>query len=173
MSLREAEVALASLEELARRRGCPSHHLARAVLLALGQALSEGAPGSCASLLERARAAGREAGPAWSLAVQTELTLACGEFAQGVDPRYLSLPDYDLRYTRSARARLGDRLRAARELGFELAPREAQVLELAERVFSEYLARRGVDPADLKGAPSRPAPAAEGADRFPRRDRLK
>jgi hypothetical protein len=124
-------------------------------------------------LLERARAAAAGAGPAWSQAVQTELTLACGEFAQGVDPRYLSLPDYDLGYTRSARARLADRLRAAGELGFELSPREAQVLELADRVLAGHLARREDAPADRGRARSQPAPAARGADRPPKIERRK
>jgi len=143
MRAKEAEKAIASLEELARRKASPSHHLARAVLLTIGQAVREGGPGSCDALFERARSAGREAGPAWGEAVQTELTLACGEFAQGVDPRFLSLPNYDLEYTRAARRRLADRLEVARELGFGLAPREAQVLELADRVLARHLAERG------------------------------
>ena len=143
MSAKEAEKAVASLEELARRRGKPGHHLARSVLLALGQARREEDAESCARLLERARAAGNLAGPPWREAVQTELTLACGEFAQGVDPRYLGLPNYDLEYTRAARGRLADRLEVARELGFGLEPREAQVLELADRVLAQHLAARG------------------------------
>jgi hypothetical protein len=73
----------------------------------------------------------------------TELTLACAEFAQGVDPRYLGLPNYDLEYTRAARRRLADRLQAAHELGFRLAPREAGLLELADRVLDQHLTGRG------------------------------
>jgi hypothetical protein len=144
VSTREAEKALASLEEVVRRRARPGAYLARAVLLTLGQALREEGPASCAGLLERARVAGESAGPAWSEAVQTELTLACGEFAQGVDPRYLGLPNYDLGYTSAARRRLGDRLEAARELGYGLSTREAQVLELADRVLAKHLAERGL-----------------------------
>ena len=140
MSLREAEAALTNLEGLVRRQTPPSHYVARHVLLALGQVLREEVPEG-STLLERARAAGAAAGPAWGEAVHTELTLACGEFAQSVDPRYLELPDYDFEYTRGARLRLADRLRAAKELGFELAPREAEVLELADRVLASREAR--------------------------------
>jgi len=165
VSTREAEKALASLEELVRRGARPSHHLARAVLLTLGQILREEGPGSCAALIERARAVGQRAGPAWSEEVQTELTLACGEFAQGVDPRYLGLPNYDLDYTRSARLRLADRLEAARELGFALAPREAQMLELADRVLEQHLARRRAGGSD----PVPPPGAVTPVDRSPRR----
>jgi hypothetical protein len=82
-------------------------------------------------------------------AVQAELAFACGEFAQCVDPRYLSLPSYDLPYTLAARERLADRLRAARELGFELAPREQEILRLADRVLEAYREERAGKP---KGA---------------------
>ncbi len=164
----ELERAVRSLEELARKKTAPSHYVARHVLLTIGQALREEPPGSCAALLERVRAAGRTAGPAWSEAIQTELTLACGEFAQSLDPRYLSLPDYDLDYTRSARIRLGDRLRAANELGFELTPREAEVLELADQVLASHTARRGTDrggqDSPVTHAPVAPDRADQGGD---------
>ena len=154
----KAEKAVASLEGLARRKGKPGHHLARDVLLTIGQAMREGGAGSCAGLLERARMAGELAGPAWREAVQTELTLACGEFAQGVDPRYLGLPNYDLEYTRAARSRLADRLEVARELGFGLEPREAQVLELADRVLARHVAARGSIQTDTDQRPPRAHP---------------
>jgi hypothetical protein len=168
VNAREAERALAALEELGRKKAAPSHYVARHVLLALGQMLRAEAPGSCAALVERARVAGRAAGPAWGEAVQTELTLACGEFAQSVEPRYLSLPDYDLDYTRSARVRLGDRLRAASELGFGLSPRETEVLALADRVLAGHTARQeagGTDPeAPATPPPRRPGGADQGMD---------
>ncbi|NOT29598.1 MAG: hypothetical protein HOP15_04010 [Planctomycetes bacterium] len=132
---REVEDALANLERLVRAGQAPSHYVARHVLLALGQALREGQE-ACGPWVERARTAGREGGESWRQAVQDELTLACGEFAQCLDPRYLNLPNYDREYTRSARARLEDRLRSARELGFEPSPREIEVLELADRVLA-------------------------------------
>lgn len=161
MSSGEAEKAIGGLEELVRRRTPPSHYVARHVLLSLGQALRE-EPEACAALLERARVAGRAAGAPWSEAVQTELTLACGEFAQSLDPRYLSLPDYDLDYTRSARGRLADRLRAASELGFELTPRETEVLVLADRVLAGHSAQQGLDRAARPETTRRPPGPGRG-----------
>ncbi len=137
----ELEAALAELERAAARAGRPGPHLARAVLLALGGALRTGASYGSA-WVERARSAGRAAGKAWDEAVRTELSLACGEFAQCLDPRYLDLPGYDLDYTRSARERLEARLVAARALGFELSPRETDMLALADRVLSTVGERR-------------------------------
>lgn len=148
MSATEVEKALTNLEGLVRKRAVPSHFVARHVLLALGAELRAEAAASSAALIERARVAGRAAGPAWAQAVQTELTLAIGEFAQSVDPRYLSLPDYDVDYTRSARERLADRLRAASALGFALTPREAGMLELADRVLATHEAQRGSERSD-------------------------
>lgn len=161
---REVEDALANLERLVRAGQGPSHYVARHVLLALGQALRE-QPEACGPWLERARTAGREGGESWRQAVQDELTLACGEFAQCLDPRYLSLPNYDREYTRSARARLEDRLRTARELGFGPSLRESEVLELADRVLEVSGARNG------DGAPPSCAPEdARAPDRPSRKD---
>ncbi|MSR62002.1 MAG: hypothetical protein EXS08_06115, partial [Planctomycetes bacterium] len=137
MSAAEVEAAVAQLEELAKGGHKPSHYVARRLLLALGQALREERGGSSA-WVARAQAASEAAGPTWRTEVQGELSLACGEFAQCVDPRYLALPTYDLEYTRAARLRLGDRLRAALELGFTLSERETDVLDLADRVLATF-----------------------------------
>lgn len=149
------ETALNTLEQLAGRGEKPSHYLARHLLIELGQALARG-EGTAAT--ERARAAGERASPAWRVAVETELSLACGEFAQSVDPRFLQVPGYDLEYTRGARARLADRLRAAEALGFALPPREHEVLTLADGVFEAFLARR----RDANGAGHEPQGRATG-----------
>ena len=141
MSASEVEEALANLERVVRAGQEPSHYVARHVLLTLGRALREEAAASCSAWLERARAAGNAAGEAWGSAVRDELTLACGEFAQCVDPRYVGLPNYDFEYTRAARARLEDRLSSARELGFSPSPKEVEVLALADRVFEASSAR--------------------------------
>jgi len=137
MNATEVEAALAQLEDLARHGQKPSHYVARRVLLALGEAAREGLE-STPTWLSRARAAGEAAGPAWRESVQSELSFACGEFAQCVDPRYLAIPTYDLEYTRAARQRLADRLAASVELGFALSERETEVLELADRVLAAY-----------------------------------
>lgn len=158
MSLREVEAALANLEELARRGHAPSHYVARHLLLALGQALREGPPESYAAVVARARSAGEAAGPGWSEAVAAELGLACGEFAQCLDPRFLSLPNYDVEYTRAARARLEDRLGAARELGFRLSPRETDMLALADQVFAAFCAERDKSDGGPKAPEAAPGP---------------
>lgn len=139
---KEVEAALANLEELGRKGHAPSHYVARHVLLALGKVLETRAEADSAPLVARARAAGANAGPAWAEAVDAELSMACGEFAQSLDPRYLDLPNYDLDYTRASRARLEDRLRAASALGFSLSPRETDVLALADQVLGTYIERR-------------------------------
>jgi len=149
------EEALATLEGLAQRGEKPSHYLARHLLIELGQALAQG---EASAAVKRARTAGELAGGPWRTAAETELSLACGEFAQSLDPRYLALPSYDLEYTRAARARLADRLRAAEALGFALLPREQDVLTLADQVFEAFLSRRG----DGVGPESAPASAVKG-----------
>ena len=143
MSTRELEDALAGLERLARSGDRPSHYVARHVLLTLGRALLTG---DAAGAVARAREAGRLCGESWPAAIRDELTLACGEFAQCLDPRFLDLPNYDGEYTRAARSRLEDRLRAAEELGVALTSRETDLLELADRVLAAWEERRG--PAD-------------------------
>lgn len=157
----ELEKALVQLETLARRGEKPSHYLARHLLIELGEVLAEGpAP----EAVQRARAAGDAAAAAWKSAVETELSLACGEFAQCLDPRFLALPGYDLDYTRTARARLGARLRAAAALGFELQLREVEVLALADQVYEAFLRQRGAP-----GGPERPPEASAGGPEAPKR----
>ena len=152
MSAAEVEAAVAQLEDLAKRGHPPSHYVARRVLLALGQALREGMEGSSA-WIGRARTASEAAGPTWRTEVQGELSLACGEFAQCVDPRYLAIPTYDLEYTRAARQRLGDRLLAASELGFTLSERESDVLDLADRVLATFEQNRAEPRPSSKAQP--------------------
>jgi hypothetical protein len=143
MSARELEAAIADLEDLARRGRQPSHYAARHLLLELGEALAAGGLEASRAALERALAAGSRLEPGWSAAVREELSLAAAEFARCLEPRYLSLPNYDLEYTRGARARLEDRLRAARALGFELPDREGEMVELADRVLASLMEQRG------------------------------
>jgi hypothetical protein len=158
------EEALANLERLVQGGHRPTHYVARHVLLTLGGALRE-QPDACETWVRRARAAGARSGGAWNQAVEHELSIACGEFAQCLDPRFLDLPDYDLEYTRAARGRLDDRLRAARQLGFAPSPKESEVLELADRVLATLAQRR----ADAAGGPqppsSRPAESSRPPDR--------
>lgn len=144
---KEVEAALANLEGLAKKGHAPSHYVARHVLLALGKLMASGPEAESAPLVARARAAGEGAPSgwkeAWTEALDAELSMACGEFAQSLDPRYLDLPNYDLDYTKASRARLEDRLRAASALGVALSPRETDVLALADQVLGTFLERRG------------------------------
>lgn len=152
MSAREVEDALANLERLVQNGQRPSHYVARHVLLTLGKALRQESSETCAAWVARAGAAGSKAGEAWGTAVRDELTLACGEFAQCMDPRYLGLPNYDIEYTRAARGRLEDRLTAARALGFRPSDKETELLELADRVLEASLGRRGSRPPPEQGS---------------------
>jgi hypothetical protein len=133
--------ALELLEKLGKEGAAPSHYVARHLLLSLGAALREGGADR-APEVDRARRAGAAAGKGWWQAVEAELALALAEFTQSVDLRYLGLPNYDLEYTLSARARLEDRLRAARALGWEPTPRELEMLALADQVLEAHRARR-------------------------------
>ena len=137
----EVEKALARLEEVARQGAAPSHYLARHLLLSLGAALREGHQAPIEAWLERARRAGAAAGPRWSEAVQSELAMACAEFTQCVDPRYLSVPGYDRAYTRAARARLADRFSAARALELPPSERDQEMVALADEVWAAFEAR--------------------------------
>jgi hypothetical protein len=141
----------AALEELAgtiARSEAPTRQDARAVLVALG-ALIETGRGE--ELLERTRELVDSASDAWRAAwrevATSELSLACAEHVHSVDPRYLGRPDYDLEYTRSARRRLDQRLRAAVPLGLEVSPAlRARVLE-ADRLLEGLGTREGREPS--------------------------
>jgi len=152
---RSVEAALADLADAARRGRTPDAYLARQVLLALGQALRADAAGA-APLIERIRSSVAPLEPAWTRAVQDELMLAIGEFAQCLDPRFLDHPDYDMEYTAAARERLDDRLAGARALHLDPRPRDSEVLVLADRVHAAALDKR-----DARGAEAARTPAAE------------
>lgn len=140
-ALEELDRALDALERLARADGRPSRHEARAILVPLGTALAEGAKGTEARIA-RLRQAVERLRESWEAAVHEELSLACAEHVQAVDPRYLGLPDYDFDYTVGARARLQARLRAAEALGIE-APRPLWLqVEQADAVLKDYLRAR-------------------------------
>jgi hypothetical protein len=145
------ETALRSLEEAGRKGWIPSHYLAREVLLALGRWIREHGAAPADPWVGRAREAGRALGGGWTQAVAAELSMACAEFAQSVDPRYLDLPDYDLDYTLEARARLEDRLVAARELGSRPADREAEIVGMADQVLAAHLRRKGIQSDAIPG----------------------
>ena len=140
-ALEELDRALDALEQLVRADGRPSRHEARAILVPLGTALAEGGEGTKARIA-RLRAAVERLRESWEAAVHEELSLACAEHVQAVDPRYLGLSDYDFDYTVEARARLQARLRAAEALGIE-APRALWLrVEEADAILEDYLRAR-------------------------------
>jgi hypothetical protein len=135
----DLDAALRDLERLPRKAR-PSRLHARAVLLALGSRIEADRSGAAGDL-ERVLASTARFAGAWSAAIQDELALACTEHVRSVDPRYLSLPNYDLGYTLEARERLGLRLTAARALGAPLPARTLREIDRADRLLAEHLAR--------------------------------
>jgi hypothetical protein len=151
----ELEAAVRDLERLARRSQ-PNRHQARAVLVPLGLWILAESEGGAQEGLDRVRRATARFGGAWEAAVRDELTLACTEHVQSVDPRYLSLPNYDFEYTLEARERLEARFAAAHALGIELEARLRERVGRADRVLADHLAR-------LERSPERRARSDGGA----------
>lgn len=137
----ELESALALVREaLAAKQPLNRYH-ARAVLLPLGALLAAETSASARAEAQALLALVRPVRAAWHGAVQDELEMAITEFVQSVDRRYLSRPDYDFRYTREARARIDDRLRAARELGIALPEPGERALARADLAFAPFADR--------------------------------
>ena len=141
----ELELALAAIEALETRRGRPTRHDARAVLLELGRLLGEG-DGHEAEKAKR-RIAGLPAGFAevWTAAVRDELSMAATEYALSLDPRYLDHPKYDWEYTLEARRRLAWRLEAVQFLGIPAEASTLAAIERSDRLLEERGPGRRLD----------------------------
>lgn len=139
---RQLETALLGLEGLVKNKRRPTRHHARDILLPLGHLILEQGPDGLRKPVERIERATSTVTEEWARAVQDELTLACTEHVQSVDPRYLQHPRYDFDYTVAARERLEARLRAASELS--LAPSEEllQRVAQADALLEPYLRTR-------------------------------
>ena len=151
----EIETALGELEALvdaAERRpdktgaqsaGRPDRYHVRSLFLPLGARLMELGPRSeeLAPAIERARNLKERLGKPFALAVLDELSLACAEHVHAVDPRYLSLPNYDFEYTVEARDRLSARLLAAEVLELELPETLLAAVERADATLAPHLER--------------------------------
>lgn len=129
----DLETAIAALEARASASRPPTRHEARAILLALGQALAEGRDAAVEVAAGRLAKLPEPFHPGWHAAVREELAMAVTEYVRSVDPRYLAHPEYDLAYTLDARRRLELRLRAAERLGLP-----------ADRPTAESVARADV-----------------------------
>jgi hypothetical protein len=139
----EALAAADALHKDPRRPRKPTHVLARAILVPLGEALLED-PFSAAAALERMRAILARDRPGWQLAVEEELTLAATEHVRSCDPKALKLPRYDFQYTVAARHRLEARLRAAAELDLPASEALFDQIEDADQRLAPHLhGRRG------------------------------
>jgi hypothetical protein len=143
------DASLADLERTVRKHKAPTRHQARAVLLALGERLLAGPAEDVEPALRRLAGAVAPDEERWKRAVADELLLACTEFIQSVDPRWLDHPRYDFHYTVAARANLEARLRAAERL--ELSPEEDLLdrVARADALLEPHLRRRaGKEPGN-------------------------
>lgn len=137
----DLDAALAEIEGHTAKNRPPTRHHARAVLMALGERLLEGAPAS-EPAIERLSQVVRRFEVEWSQSVRDELVLACTEHIQSVDPRYLDHPRYDFEYTIAARARLEARLHAATRLDLRPSQELLNRVARADALLEPYLRKR-------------------------------
>jgi hypothetical protein len=136
-----ALTAADALHKDPRRPRKPTHLLARALLLHLGESLLED-PASATAALERVRAIVARDQEGWQKAVDEELTLAGTEHVRSCDPKALKLAAYDFHYTVAARHRLEARLRAAAELDLPASETLLDQVERADLLLAPHLERR-------------------------------
>jgi hypothetical protein len=149
----ELEAAIVELEALARRKGLPTRHDVRPILLALGGSLPSAGVEDGEACRKRFLALPLEFRTAWEAAVRDELAMACTEHIRSVDPRYLDHPAYDFGYTLEARRALEARLCAARATGVELEEALAAAVGRADALLEARLARtRPVDDRSRRGS---------------------
>lgn len=148
----DLEAALRALETAGKTP--PGRWEARAILVPLGLLLQARGREALSDALQRLEEALNDHRDSWRKAVEEELSLACAEHIQGVDPRYLSLPNFDWDYLMEARERLEARKVAAEALQIPLpAHLWAQVLSTDERLAPHLEALRnppGKTGGDLK-----------------------
>jgi len=121
----------------------PGRWEARAVLVPLGLLLQARGREALSDALQRLDKALGKHRDSWRRAVEEELSLACAEHIQGVDPRYLDLASFDWDYLMEARERLEARRVAAEALEIPLpAHLWAQVVSADERLRPHMDARR-------------------------------
>lgn len=135
---RELDRAIEDLGKLIRGRHGLTRHVARALLVPLGKLLNE-APESAQERLGRLSELVAQARPDWEKVVKEELALACSEYVQSVDPRFLDHARYDFAYTIAARERLEARINAAS--AFDLGPEEGhlQAVVRADTILEPFL----------------------------------
>lgn len=133
---------LKELAELTKKKRQPNRFHARELLTALGTlilAADEDAPE--VPEVERVRAAVAPFED-WEKAVAEEMSLACTEHVQGVDPRFLKHPRFDFDYLVAARERLEARLQAVEALGLSVPEDLLNRVAEADEVVEPYLRER-------------------------------
>lgn len=127
---------LVDLKQRLAKKAQPNRFHARELLTALGTLIIE--EGAEIPEIERVRAA---VAPFenWEHAVAEEMSLACTEHVQGVDPRFLDLPNFDFDYLVAARERLEARLAAVEALGLQISEDLLNRVAEADRVVEPYL----------------------------------
>ena len=134
--------ALAENEELVAKKRKPSRFDVRALFVPLGALILEGDIVGLSPTLEHLATFISPDDEDWQKAVAEELGLAAEEYSLSVDPKYLSLPNYDFDYTERAREMLECRLRAAEHLGFGLPEGLQGRIQRADALLEPYLDTR-------------------------------
>jgi hypothetical protein len=143
----ELDEALEDLEALSRKRGLPTRHHARPILVALGEALEGGGTTEAGEVTRRLEKLPEAFQEAWLVAVRDEIAMAATEHVRSADPRYLVHPKYDFEYTLEARRRLGARMRAAEALRIAIDPALAASVKRADGLLEKRASLRGPNPS--------------------------
>lgn len=138
--------ALSHLEALARRGGRPIHLDVREIVLHLGGLVLAERAAEAERQLRRVGEVRRCLGAGIDAALESEYALACAEYVQSVDVRFLGIPNYDFEYVIRARERLEARFEAAALLGVELPGRLLEQVARADELLASRVAR--LAPAD-------------------------
>ena len=137
-NLERVETTLAELATLKKRKQRPNRFHARDLLIGLGARILADEDAEPPEL-DKVRQATEAFGEDWERAVADELSLACTEHVQGVDPRFLDLPNFDFAYLVAARERLEARFRAVEALGLAVQEDLLQRVAEADRRAEPYL----------------------------------
>jgi hypothetical protein len=135
---------LADLKQRAAKRGQPNRFHARELLTALGELVL--AENETIPEVEQVRAAVAPFDN-WEKAVAEEMSLACTEHVQGVDPRFLDHPRFDFDYLVAARERLEARFAALEVLGLQTSEDLLNRVAEADRVAEPYLRQQRGEPS--------------------------
>ena len=135
---------LTELKQLGAKKRQPNRFHARELLTALGELIL--AEGTEVPEVEQVRVAVNPFDD-WEKAVAEEMSLACTEHVQGVDPRFLDHPRFDFDYLVAARERLEARFAAIEALGLQTSEDLLNRVAEADRVAEPYLRQQRGEPS--------------------------